>query len=71
MLKNKKGFFTYELQAIYTYDKNEWGYIGSYDNALPAMWEPVRGIVGKSIFKNTDDLLREIKTEPEYKNYFA
>ncbi len=71
VLKDEKGFFTYQLEAIYQYDDDEWKYISSHDNALPAMWEPFRGIAGKSVFENTDELLKELKAEPEYKNYFA
>lgn len=70
VLKDEKGFFTYQLEAIYQYDEDEWRYIGSHDNALPAMWEPLRGIVGKSVFENIDELLKELKAEPEYKCYF-
>ena len=70
VLKDEKGFFTYQLEAIYQYDEDEWKYICSYDNSLPAMWEPFRGIVGKSFFENMDELLKELKAEPEYKRYF-
>ena len=70
ILKDENGLFTYQLEAIYQYDKDEWKYICSHDNALPAIWEPFRGIVGKSVFENTDELLKELKTEPEYKQYF-
>ena len=70
ILREENGLFTYQLEAIYQYDEDEWKYICSHDNALPAMWEPLRGIVGKSIFKNTNDLLKELKSEPEYKQYF-
>ena len=70
VLKDEKGFFTYQLEAIYQYDKDEWKYICTYDNALPAIWEPFRGIVGKSVFENMDELLKELKAEPEYKSYF-
>ena len=70
VLKDEKGFFTYQLEAIYQYDEDEWKYIYSHDNALPAMWEPFRGIVGKSFFENMDELLKELNAEPEYKSYF-
>ena len=70
VLKDEKGFFTYQLEAIYQYDEDEWKYICSYDNSLPAMWEPFRGIVGKSFFENMDELLKELNAEPEYKSYF-
>ena len=70
VLKDEKGFFTYQLEALYQYDEDEWKYICSHDNALPAMWEPFRGIVGKSFFENMDELLKELNAEPEYKSYF-
>ena len=70
VLKDEKGFFTYQLEAIYQYDEDEWKYICSHDNALPAMWEPFRGIVGKSFFENMDELIKELKEEPEYESYF-
>ena len=70
VLKDEKEFFTYQLEAIYQYDEDEWKYICSHDNVLPAMWEPFRGIVGKSVFENIDELLNELKAEPEYKQYF-
>ena len=54
VLKDEKEFFTYQLEAIYQYDEDEWKYICSHDNVLPAMWEPFRGIVGKSVFENID-----------------
>ena len=70
ILKDENGLFTYQLEAIYQYDEDEWKYICSHDDALPAMWEPFRGIVGKSVFENTKDILKELKSEPEYKQYF-
>ena len=70
ILKDEKGLFTYQLEAIYQYDEDEWKYICSHDDALPAMWEPFRGIVGRSVFNNTDALLKEMKAEPDYKKYF-
>lgn len=70
VLKNEKGLFTYQLEAIYQFDADEWKYICSNNVALPAMWEPFRGIVGKSFFENEEELLKEMKEEPEYKQYF-
>ena len=71
ILKDEKGFFTYQLEAIYQYDEHEWQYICSHDNALPAMWEPFRGIEGKSIFVNIEELKKELQTEPEFKRFFV
>lgn len=70
VLKNKKGLFTYQLEAIYQFDEDEWKYICSYNDALPAMWEPFRDIVGKSLFDSEEALLKEMKEQPEYKQYF-
>jgi hypothetical protein len=70
ILKDEKGFFTYQLEAIYQYDADEWVYISSNDHALPAMWEPYKGILEKSFFEREEDLLKELKSEPEYKQYF-
>ena len=70
ILRKENGLFTYQLETIYQYDEDVWQYICSYDNALPAMWVPFSGIVGKSIFENKNELLKELKAEPEYKRYF-
>ena len=70
VLKDEKGLFTYQLEAIYQFDADEWKYICSNNVALPTMWEPFRGIVGKSFFENEEELLKEMKEEPEYKQYF-
>ena len=70
VLKDEKGLFTYQLEAIYQFDEDEWKYICSNNVALPAMWEPFSGIVGKSFFENEEELLKEMKEEPEYKQYF-
>ena len=66
ILKNDKGFFTYQLEAIYQYDEDDWKYICLHDNALPAMWEPFRGIEGKSLFDDINELKKELAVEPEY-----
>ena len=70
VLKNERGLFSYQLEAIYQLDEDEWKWICSYRDAFPAMWEPVRGVVGKSLFENEEELLKEMKEEPEYKQYF-
>ena len=70
ILKDEKEYFTYQLEAIYQFDKDEWEYICAHNDALPAIWKPFRGIVGKSLFENEEELLKEINEEPEYKQYF-
>jgi hypothetical protein len=70
VLKENNGLLTYQLEAIYQFDEDDWRYICSNDNALPAMWEPFRGIVGKSFFESMEELREEIENEPEFKQYF-
>lgn len=70
ILKDKKGFLTYHLEAIYQFDDDEWKYICNDKEVFPAMWESVCGISGRSVFYQEADLLKEMKAEPEYKQYF-
>ena len=70
ILKKGNDLLTYQLESIYQFDEDEWNYISSYDNALPAMWEPFIGIGGKSIFNSIKELRNEIENEPEYRQYF-
>lgn len=70
ILKDEKGLFTYRLEEIYQFEEDEWNYIYSHEHPLPAVWEHFRGIVGISFFENTEELLKEMKTQPEYKLYF-
>ena len=70
VLKGDNNLLTYQLEVIYQFDEDEWKYIYSHDNALPAMWEPFSGIVCKSFFESAEKLRKEIESEPEYKQYF-
>ena len=70
VLKDTKGLFKYQLEAIYQFDEDEWKNLCSKKDAFPAIWEPFRGNVGKSFFEAKDELLKEMKQEPEYKQYF-
>lgn len=70
VLKKEKGIFTYQLEAIHQFDEDEWKYICANDDILPAMWEPYLGDCGSSLFSNEDDLMKELKSQPEYKQYF-
>lgn len=70
VLKDEKGIFTYQLEAIYQFDEDEWKYICLNDDALPAMWESYLGNCGSSLFANENDLMKELKSQPEYKQYF-
>lgn len=70
VLKDERGIFTYQLEAIYQFDEDEWKYICANDNALPAMWESYSGKCESSLFANEEDLMKELKTQPEYNKYF-
>lgn len=67
VLKDKEGHFTYHLEVIYQFDDDEWKYICSQKDALPAMWEPIRH---SGLFAYETDLLKEMRTDPEYKQNF-
>lgn len=68
ILKNEKGYFTYQLEKLYRFDEYEWAALYSIHNSLPAIWEPFSD--GKSLFENTEELLKEMEKEPNYKQYF-
>lgn len=70
ILKKDNGLLTYQLEAIYSYDGDDWRQICLQDNSLAAMWEPFRGIIGKSVFENIDELTKEMHEESEYKQFF-
>ncbi len=70
ILKDEKGLFTYCFEAIYQFDEDEWKYIFSNKEFLPAMWESPYGTVNNSIFATKEDALKEIYAEPQYKQYF-
>ena len=70
VLKDEKDIFTYQLEAIYQFDEDEWKYICSNDDALPAMWESYLGNVGSSLFANEEYLMNDLKSQSEYKQYF-
>lgn len=71
VLKKKDALFTYQLQAVYQIDEDEWKYIFSDDKVLPATWESIIGIDRWSFFESEEALLKEMKAEAEYKQYFC
>lgn len=68
ILKNKKGYFTYQFEKLHQFNEYEWTALYSVHNGLPAIWEPFSN--GKSFFENTEELLKEMEEEPNYKQYF-
>ena len=63
-------YYTYELWKIEFFDEEEWVYISSLPDSLPAYWTPARRTDGKSFFHSKELMLSEIKSEYEYKKYF-
>ena len=70
ILKDEQSIFTYQLEAIYQYDDEEWQYICDSNEALPAMWEPHSNGWCGSRFNKIDDLMKALIYEPEYKRFF-
>ena len=71
VLRYEQGLYTYQLEAICKLDEDEWRYALSHnDDALPALWESLGCAVGKSLFDSEEELLKEMKEEPEYKKFF-
>ena len=69
-LSERDNCYTYELWKIDFFDEEEWRYISSYPDSLPAAWVPARRTDGKSFFHSKELMLSEIKSEYEYKKYF-
>lgn len=68
ILENEKGYLTYQFEELHQFSEYEWAALGSAHNDLPAIWEPFSD--RKSIFENTEELLKEMEKEPNYKQYF-
>ncbi len=67
--KSKKALLYYELERLSRPDEFEWELICKEENALPGYWEPA-GSDFKSFFNDIDELMKDLKSEPEYKLYF-
>ena len=70
IVKSRKGFFTYGLEALYAFDEDEWQFVGREKDALPGYWGSFAGSGSKSIFGREEELMKELICEPEYKCYF-
>ena len=68
--KEENGLLSYQLEAIKQYDQEDWKYISAHSGALPAMWETYNDIFRKTIFCHLEELEKELKVEPEFKQYF-
>lgn len=70
LTKNIDGLYKYSFETIIQYDIHEWQYMGSYENALPAMWVPTIDDNHHSFFESEADALKELNTEPNFRRYF-
>ncbi len=71
ILRDEEGIYRYHLEEIVPFDEDEWAYICRYEDALPAMWEtPAGSCCGSHMFANEEDLMKELKCEPEFKEFF-
>lgn len=67
ILQSDKNFLTYQFEALHAYDEEEMNYFRN--GGLPAYWYPTyHGY--KPVFENIDELMKELKAEPEYIVYF-
>lgn len=66
--KSSEGYFSYVFEYLEKYDEEELRFLSP--NKLPAYWVS-RADGFRSIFGDIDSVLRELKTDPEYKTYFA
>ena len=71
VLKDARGLLCYLFESICPFDEEEWKYTYVDGTTLPAMWMPLGGTGGHSLFETEEELLREIIAEPEYKLYFC
>lgn len=63
--KGKK-FFTYALERMLLYDKEEWRCVCRKYDALPAYWATTQS---PSYFGTLEEVVKEIKSDPTYKTY--
>lgn len=70
ILKTDIGYLTYQLESIALYDEEELKYFPHSDEA-PAYWRPCDNLdKSKSIFDDIKSLMRELRSQSEYKIYF-
>ncbi len=70
ILKSERGYYKYVYEILYQFDEEEWMYIGSQPEALPAMWEPT-GSSSLSLFSDIDEIIKAVKALPEYRLHFS
>ena len=70
IVKDENGYLTFGLEKIELDDEDTLDYFPPSDEP-PAYWTPEYHDSGtKSIFDDMKNLMRELKSQPEYKTYF-
>ena len=67
--KNTQDILKYQLEKVYQNDEEDLLYIGINEKVVWGYWMP-NGSSDTSFFNNIDDLMKAIKWEPTYKEYF-
>ena len=70
ILKNKKGLLRYKLEVLHQFDEEAWQYLCMDNDVLPAMWESHYDKSGVSLFVNEEELMKDLKSQSEYKIYY-
>lgn len=65
LLKSDVGYYTFCYEELFPFDEDELCY---FNDGRLGYWQSRNGI--KHFFDSAEHALRELMTEPEYKNYF-
>ena len=72
ILKSSAGYLTYKYEYLVLDAEDEWEYYPK--DALPAYWYSSDWSYDErtttSLFGDVDDLMRDLKAQPQYKTYF-
>ncbi|MBQ3128623.1 MAG: hypothetical protein IJC13_06260 [Clostridia bacterium] len=70
VFKDDRGLLSYELEAIYPYDDNANKTVRMCGDEVSAYWTTYEVRKGNSFFDNQKELLAQIESEHEFKQYF-
>ena len=68
--KVRKGY-SYDFQRLHKLEKDEWFSMGSSEDDLRAEWEYLIEQESSKVYKSVDEAIQALKTEAEYKTYYA
>ena len=72
ILKSKSGFYTYLLEGVCTWDKDEWANLSSHENVASGWWEEsLHRDTQKSYFGSLEELKAELYAEFDYQQHFS